>query len=155
MTQQNIGIIGEHFAAWNGMGATYINTSRVPKGFRMLCESMPHYAHDHIVYGQRDDGQYIGIGQPYPKSGDDIVRINEYCKMVGLEMTITGESTWTPHCIRILFQRDDENMERFDIAMNCTQWSSSYPSRGNTQSIIDNVNYRLNGLKSVLCSTSV
>ena len=144
MTKSNENIIGKTFASWKGLEATYIDTRRVPEGFRILCESTPHHACDHIVYGRRSDGQYIGIGQPYPMGADRIHDIHEYCKAVGLEATITGGSTWNPDaCFRILFQRDDDNIERFNIAVNCSRWHGNYPVQGETQKIIDGVNRRL------------
>lgn len=139
----NENIIGKKFASWLGMGATYINTRKVPEGFRILCESTPHYAHDHIVYGRRSDGQYIGIGQPYPMGADSLCEINEYCHAVGLDMTLTGESTWGSPCLRILFQRDDENAERFAIAVNCSRWHGEWLLCGETEKIIAGVNRRL------------
>ncbi len=115
--KDNTGIIGKSFASGHGMGAVYVHTKSVPKRFRRLCESTPHHAWDHIVYGKRSDGQYIGVGQPYPMGAETIHEVNKYCQMVGLDMVITGGSTWYPTCIRILFQRDDENIERFKIAL--------------------------------------
>lgn len=139
----NENIIGLEFASWFGMNATYINTKKVPDGFRIMCESMPHYGHDHIVYGRRTDKEYIGVGQPYPMGADKICEINDYCRVVGLDMTITGGSTWNPDCLRILYQRDDDNIERFNIAINCSRWSSNFPMRiGATNSMIKNTNRR-------------
>jgi len=118
----NRNIIGKTFASWSGMEATYIETIEVPEGFRIICESMPNTAHDHIVYGRRTDGEYIGVGQPYPLPAEAICEINEYCRVVGLKMLITGGSTWNSDCLRILFQRDEDNTERFNIAVNCSLW---------------------------------
>ena len=139
----NKNIIGKTFASWHGMSATYINTRKVPKGFRILCESMPHYGHDHIAYGRRVDGEYVGVGQPYPMGADNLCEINNYCHVVGLAMSITGESTWNSSCIRLLFQRDDDNIERFNIAINCSRWQDNYPSLGETNKLIKGVNRRL------------
>lgn len=141
--ERNMGVIGETFESWHGVGATYIHERNVSQGFQILCESTPHHAWDHIVYGKRSDGQYIGIGQPYPLGTDDIREINDYCQAVGLDMLITGGSTWHPDCMRILFQRDDTNVERFNIAINCSRWHGNYPSRGDTRQIIAGVNSRL------------
>ena len=139
----NENIIGKAFAALNGMSATYIDTSKVPEGFRIICESMPHYGHDHIVYGRRADGAYIGIGQPYPMRAETICEINKYCRLVGLEMTITGGSTWNSDCIRILFQRDENNIERFNIAVNCSRWHGDNLGHGDAEKIIKGVNLRV------------
>lgn len=65
------------------MEAAYIDSDRVPEGFQILCESTPHHAWDHIVYGRRSDGHYIGIGQPYPMGADQIYEINKYCCLSG------------------------------------------------------------------------
>jgi len=141
----NENIIGNTFASWNGMSATYINTANVPDGFRMMCESVPHDGDDHIVYGRRTDGEYIGIGQPYPMGADRICEINKYCRIVGFDMIITGGSTWNYDCLRILFQRDDDNIERFNIAVNCSRWHGSYLMvRGQTAAMIHGVNRRFN-----------
>lgn len=142
-TDNNKNIIGKTFAAWNGMGATYIDTRNVPERFRIVCESMPHHGHDHIVYGRRSDRQYVGIGQPYPMGADKIHDVHKYCLEVGLDMTIAGGSTWNSDCIRILFQRDEDNTERFDIAVNCSRWRGNYPSHGETEKIVAGVNKRL------------
>ncbi len=141
----NRGIIGETFSSWHGMGATYIHERNVSQGFRMLCESTPHHAWDHIMYGKRSDGQYIGVGQPYPLGADAIREINDYCQAVGLDMLITGGSTWHTDCMRILFQRDDTNVERFNIAINCARWRDDDVSQGATHQIIAGVNSRLKG----------
>lgn len=140
----NLNIIGKTFASWKGMGATYINTKKVPEGFRIICESMPHDGHDHIAYGRRVDGEYIGVGQPYPRRADQICEINKYCCLVGLDMFIGGGSTWHPSCMRILFQRDDDNIERFNIAVNCSRWHDSFLLQGHTEKIIKGVNRRFN-----------
>jgi len=139
----NDDIIGTTFPSRHGATATYINARRVPEGFRILCESTPHHAYDHIVYGRRSDGQYIGVGQPYPMCGDALREVNEYCHVIGMEMMLTAGSTWNDDCIRLLFQRDDCNAERFDIAVNCSRWHGNYPSVGNTQNVVDGVNMRI------------
>jgi len=149
-TERNENIIGETFASWRGIEAIYINKRKAPKGFRILCESTPHHAWDHIVYGRRVDGPYIGVGQPYPMGADHLCEVNKYCHLVGLDMTITAGSTWNPECIRILFQRDDNNIERFNIAVNCSRWHGDYPISGNTEKIITGVNMRLGKLKTVV-----
>lgn len=139
----NTGLTGKKFGSGHGMAAMYIDYPAAPKGFRMMCESMPHHGDDHIIYGRRTDGQYIGIGQPYPLTGDRLHDINEYCHAVGLEMLMTGHSTWDPGCLRILFQRDDKNIERFNIAINNARWHNDYPSRCDTDKIVAGVNKRL------------
>lgn len=139
----NRDIIGKKFASWHGMLATYINTKKVPDGFLLMCESMPHHGYDHIVYGRREDGEYIGIGQPYPMGADQFCEINNYCRVVGLDMVITGGSTWNSDCIRILFQRDDDNIERFNIAVHCSRWHGNFPLvRGETENMIKGTNKR-------------
>jgi|LGVD01.1.fsa_nt_gb hypothetical protein len=144
--KSNMGIIGKKFASWKGMDATYVSEISVSQGFRMLCECTPHHAWDHIAYGKRSDGEYIGVGQPYPLGADAIREINEYCQVVGLDMLIVGGSTWYQDCLRILFQRDDTNLERFNIAINCSRWRDENRSRqGNPKYIIDGVNSRLKG----------
>jgi len=150
ITERNENIIGKTFASWRGIEATYINNRKAPKGFRILCESTPHHAWDHIVYGIRVDGQYVGVGQPYPMGADSLCEVNNYCHLVGLDMTITAESTWSQSCIRILFQRDDNNIERFNIAVNCSRWRGDYPTAGNTNKIIDGVDIRFGKLKRVV-----
>ncbi len=148
--ESNAGIIGKSFASWHGMGAaTYIDTKSVPERFRRLCESTPHHAWDHIVYGMRADGQYIGVGQPYPMSANTIHTVNKYCQSVGLDMMVTGGSTWYMECIRIVFQRDAENIERFNIAMECPRWNEDYPSEGDRNHLIDCVNRKLNEQKVI------
>lgn len=144
----NEDIIGKTFSAWKGMGATYIDRKEVPRGFMVICESMPQNGDDHIVYGRREDGEYIGVGQPYPMGANEISEIDKYCRLVGLDMIITGGSTWNSDCIRILFQRDDDNIERFNIAVNCSRWHSNYPAQGETEKIINGVNSRLGKRKS-------
>ena len=149
--QHNRDIIGQTFGSGHGMGAVYINPKTVPEGFRIMVESTPHHAYDHVVYGRRADGQYIGIGQPYPRSADTITEINIYCKAIGLEMTIGAGSTWSLETFRIVFQRDDGNLERFNIAINIAHWHRDCPSVGHPQQVVDGVNRRIRQKNMVQC----
>lgn len=145
----NFGLTGKEFASWHGMIAIHIDAYNVSDSFRILCESAPHRAYDHIVYGRRSDGQYIGIGQPYPMAGDTLCEVNAYCHTIGFEMIVTGHSTWAPDCMRILFQRDDNNLERFNIAINCARWRSSIDGElllGGTNTVIAEVNRRFEAI---------
>ena len=125
--RMNEGVKGEVFG-YGEERAVYITDrdtnvyKAVPNGICNICRCIPRDGFDHGLYGKRKDGLYAAVGQPYNFTSRDISAIMDYCAKVGLRISVTSGSTWNCGCVRIEYQPDPDNMERYKIAMNSSQW---------------------------------